>query len=278
MAEISGIGWLARRAPDGTLTPGATFNGWIGCTKVSDGCDHCYAEAQNKHYQWNQAGWGKGQPRKRTSPANWKAPFSWARKAKATGRPIRIFAGSLMDFLDSEVPPEWRSDLFSLINQTAQIAGPELVEWVMLTKRIELAHVLLPADWILEPPAYVRLGVTVENQARADQRIHKLLKVWSGKNFVSYEPALGPLDLTHDLDGYKGNEIYGPHIHWLACGGESGAGCREMPIEWALSVLDQCKEAGVPFFFKQLGGFPDKRHDPAGWPEELRVQELPEEI
>lgn len=260
MGETSAISWTD-----------ATFNPWVGCTKVSQGCRLCYAETQNNRYQWNPAGWGPGAPRKRTSAANWKKPIEWAKKAKAEGVTRRVFCASLADVFDPEVSQDWRSDLWYLINLTGEYGG---LEWLLLTKRPQYLAQMLPAEWIDNPPDYVRLGVTAEDQENYDRRWSKLARVWHGKNFVSYEPALGELDLG--LPFVSDNPLMtNVFPQWVICGGESGAGCRAMNPEWAEYVHVQCANAGIPFFFKQMGGYPDKRHDPSQWPPNLRVQEFP---
>src|SRR6185436_16033242 len=100
MGETTGISWTDH-----------TFNPWIGCTKVSPACDHCYAESMAKRYGW--AKWGAGQPRMRTSDANWRKPLQW-NKAHASGPRKRVFCASLADVFDAEVLQEWRGDLFEL--------------------------------------------------------------------------------------------------------------------------------------------------------------------
>lgn len=269
------ISWTATVLPDGTVLPGYSFNPWIGCTKVSQGCKLCYAETQNKRYGWTD-GWGPGAPRKRTSESNWKKPIQWDAQAWEDGIVRRVFCASLADVFDVEVPQEWREDLWTLICSTPNL------EWLLLTKRIESARVMLPSLWLVAPPYNVRLGVTAEDQENADKRIPQLLKVWKGKNFISYEPAIGPIDFAKYLWPIKKTTwsilelAETTAIDWIICGGESGSGCRPMDIEWARSVRDQCKNADTAFFMKQLGGFPDKRHEPELWPEDLRIQEFPE--
>jgi protein gp37 len=117
MAENSKIEWCDH-----------TFNPWIGCQKVSPGCDHCYAEAMmDKRY--GRVQWGPHGERKRTSEDNWKKPLAWAKRAN--GHRPRVFCASLADWLDNRVPLQWRSDLGRLIEAT-----PEL-DWLLLTKRPE---------------------------------------------------------------------------------------------------------------------------------------------
>lgn len=261
MGEKTGITWCD-----------ATFNPWIGCTKVSQGCKYCYAETQNIRYNWNPAGWGSGSERKRTSPANWKKPFQWARQAIADNVIRRVFCASLADVFDEEVPPDWRTDLWELIRDCAYLEETEIhnsgLEWLLLTKRPENIRRMLPDEWLHHPPYWIRLGVTAEDQENADKRIPELLVSWHGKNFISYEPAIGPIGICF-ADPFPGD------IDWVICGGESGAGCRPMNLNWARYMRDQCQNANIPFFMKQLGGHPNKRHDPAEWPEDLRVQEFP---
>jgi protein gp37 len=262
MSETTGIGWTDH-----------TFNPWIGCTKVSQGCKLCYAETQNNRYGWNPEGWGAGKPRKRTSAANWKKPIQWAKQAVKDGVIRRVFCSSLADVMDDEVPGEWTVDLTEMIESIGRYIGG--LEWLILTKRPENIRNVIPDEWLSDPPDYVRLGVTCEDQANANKRIPQLINAWKGKNFLSVEPMISRISLVGFASPTWGMIPESAFIHWVICGGESGAGCRPMDIEWARDLRDQCQTAGVPFFFKQLGGFPDKRHDPAGWPEDLRVQEFP---
>ncbi len=248
MGTTTGISWTDH-----------TFNPWIGCTKVSQGCKLCYAETQNKRYNWT-SGWGKGAPRRRTSPANWRKPIQWAKQAVADGVTRRVFCASLADVFDPEVPQEWRNDAWAVISETGKIGG---LEWLILTKRPENIARMFPAEWLQNPPDFIRLGVTGEDQENFNIRTYYLNTLWHGKNFISIEPMLGGIRLGVSK------------CDWIICGGESGAGCRPMELELARDMRDQCRAAGIPFFFKQLGGFPDKRHNPAEWPEDLRVQEFP---
>jgi protein gp37 len=257
------ISWTATVLSDGTTLPGYTFNPWIGCTKVSEGCRLCYAETQNKRYGWT-SGWGKGAPRKRTSAANWKKPLEWAKQAVKDRVTRRVFCASLADVFDPEVDQDWRDDLLELMYEASETIGG--LEWLVLTKRPENISEMLNYHLLAIAPDWLRIGVTVEHQNQID-RYATLAKAWRGKNFVSYEPALGPLQIIF--------ATYSLEIDWVICGGESGAGCRPMDLNWARDARDQCQIAGVPFFFKQIGGFPNKRDDPAEWPEDLRVQEFP---
>lgn len=252
-----------------------TFNPWIGCKKVSPGCDHCYAERQNAFYKWVPF-WGNAYHR--TSENNWKEPIKWAKEAVKDGVIRTVFCASLADVLDTNVSYTWQFDLWDLITETAEIGG---LEWLLLTKRSNSMDMIPPH--LNNPVSSVRMGVTAENQEMADIRIRDLLNNWHGKNFVSIEPMLGPINLEPYLQGepftknYKMNfglsEFEG--VNWVIVGGETGKGFRPMELNWANDLVTQCKEYETPVFVKQLGGWPDVRKDPAGWPLSLQVQEFP---
>ena len=273
MSEHTAISWCD-----------STFNPWIGCTKVSPACDHCYAARQDAFRKWTPEGWGG--PRRRTSAALWRQPLLWEREHEAFmlahGRRRRVFCASLADVFDNDVPPEWRADLFALISQTPHL------DWLLLTKRIGNAaqmmflarggHLpLLPNIW---------LGATICNQEEADRDIPKLLAVPARVRFLSIEPMLGPitlpgfnartswcpvcktivgdsLGLPHELQhGVSPMAAFDPGkhcasvydmLHWVICGGESGPQARPMHPDWVRSLRDQCAAAGVPFHFKQWG-------------------------
>ena len=231
-----------------------TFNPWTGCTKVSPACDHCYAEGWAKRS--GHVKWGSGQPRRRTSDANWRMPLKWNREAERTGVRPRVFCASLADVFDNEVDPAWRADLFRLIADTRNL------DWILLTKRVgnvmkmanEVADMprlgshtghLIAHQWRNgRPPKNVWLGATVVNQEEADRDTPKLLAVPAAKRFLSIEPMLGPMLLQeHALS----------RIDWVIVGGESGPGARPIHPDWARSIRDQCAAAGVPFLFKQWG-------------------------
>jgi protein gp37 len=118
-----------------------SFNPWIGCSKVSEGCENCYAEAGDNFRHWTPMGWGPGKPRHRTSAENWKEPLKWDRAAAANGIRTRVFCASLADVFDQEVDPSWRSDLWELIRQCPHL------DWQILTKRPEFIASCLPGDW-----------------------------------------------------------------------------------------------------------------------------------
>ncbi len=220
-----------------------TFNPWVGCTKISPGCDHCYAE-----------GWAKrsglvtwGEDRRRTSPANWRKPLKWNAE---TGhiRP-RVFCASLADVFDNEVPLTWRTDLFRLIHATPQL------DWLLLTKRI--GNVPTALQILGEPlPPNVWLGITVVNQEEADRDIPKLIEIPAYVRFLSCEPLLGPISfhgrwVEHTNVAIQENWLEA--LSWVIVGGESGPSARPMSPIWARDLRDQCAAVGTPFFFKQWG-------------------------
>ena len=236
-----------------------TFSPWTGCTKVSPACDHCYAEGWAKRS--GHVKWGSGQPRRRTSDANWRMPLKWNREAERTGVRPRVFCASLADVFDNEVDPAWRNDLFDLIDATRNL------DWLLLTKRIGNAARMLPsntshtdADGFAELYPHVWLGVTVVNQEEADRDIPKLLAVPAAKRFLSIEPMLGPVDLNYVRQRIQAQRsqlaraINGETwLDWVIVGSESGPGARRDPnmVSWVASLRDQCVDAGVAFLWKQ---------------------------
>ena len=257
MAENSKIEWCDH-----------TFNPWIGCQKVSPGCDHCYAEHMADHrFGWVE--WGPHGKRKRTSDDNWRKPRRWAKDAN--GHRPRVFCASLADWLDNKAPREWRSDLGRLIRAT-----PEL-DWLLLTKRPENYEKLAPWDLDKIPPN-VWLGVTCEDQPHYERRwaILSRARIRASVKFVSYEPALGPLT---KLQLEPGRSV----PDWIICGGESGTGARRMKPAWVRAVREECAELDIAFFMKQIGSNHDswptnirgKGDDMDDWPEDLRVRQFP---
>ena len=219
MAEQTEISWAD-----------ATFNPWIGCTKVSPACDFCYAARDNERRKW-VSGWGAGVPRRRTK--TWGNPLTWDRKAAVTGLRPRVFCASLADVFDNEIPDEWRTDLWALLRATPNL------RWILLTKRIGNAAKMLPADW---PYPNAGLMATLANQEEWDRDWPKLARTPATWRGVSAEPLLGPIDIgTAKPD-------------WLTVGGESGPQHRHTNPDWVRSLRDQCAANGVAFHFKQWGG------------------------
>jgi protein gp37 len=225
LAENSGIEWTTH-----------TFNPWIGCTKVSPACDHCYAEAYDKRYSGG-IHWGAKAARRRTGTDNWRKPLRWNKQAALDGVRPRVFCASLADVFDNAVPAEWRADLWKLIRDTPNL------DWLLLTKRPQNIAKMLPDDWG-SGYANVWLGTTVENQTEADRRIPHLLSVSAAVKFLSCEPLLGRVDLSGYLHG----------LSWAITGGESGPEFRHAEPDWFRLMRDQCAAANVPFLFKQWEG------------------------
>lgn len=230
MAEYSSIEWTDH-----------TFNPWTGCTNVSPGCDHCYAEAWSKrsgHVKWGN------NPRKRTTEQYWKAPLIWQARSDAFmaqhGRRQRIFCASLADVFDNQVEKTWRAELLRLIRECRGL------DWLLLTKRPQNIKKMLPQDWGKDGYPNVWLGFTAEDQERFDQRWKVLAAVPAVVRFVSYEPAIGPLRL------HAGEEL---QPDWLISGGESGPGARAMNPQWARDVMADCRKLGVAPFHKQWGAY-----------------------
>jgi protein gp37 len=228
MSEISAISWT-----------NSTFNPWIGCTRVSPACDHCYAARDNTRFHWTE-GWGAGMPRQRTSPRYWDEPKRWNKKAAQTGYRPRVFCASLADVFDNEVPPAWRNDLWQVIRDTS------LLHWMLLTKRIGNAMKMLPPDWKDGSFGHVGLMATLENQEVWDRDFPKLMAVPAAWHGVSAEPLLGPIDI--------GNA----RPDWIITGGESGPGFRPLDMNAVRSLRDQCVRGGIAFHHKQNGGIHGK--------------------
>ncbi|HET9015916.1 MAG TPA: phage Gp37/Gp68 family protein [Thermomicrobiaceae bacterium] len=213
----------------------ATWNPVTGCTKVSQGCKHCYAERMAKRLQaMGSARYRRGF-RVTQHPDLLDAPIHWR-------KPKLIFVNSMSDLFHERVPLDFIQRVYATMEQA---------DWhvfQVLTKRSErLAAVAPELPW----PGNVWMGVSVERQDVV-KRVDYLREVPAAVRFLSCEPLLGPLAL--DLTG----------IDWVIVGGESGPKARPMDLDWARSIRDGCQRASVPFFFKQLGGVVDKRgHDRA---------------
>lgn len=242
-----------------------TFNPWMGCQRVSPGCEHCYAESLvTNRMQLSVWGPPRTTPRKRTSPAYWKKPEQWQRAALKEGTRPRVFCASLADvFEDHPAVTPWREELFALIEQCPAL------DWQLLTKRPENLRRFLPRPWLERPLSHVWLGTTVEDQRRADERIPHLLSTPAAVRFLSCEPLVERVNLSrvappgfpHDAcdplrrNSYRGG-LESERIDWVIVGGESGTHSRPFDVSWARSIVKQCKDAGVPVFVKQLGAQP----------------------
>lgn len=221
-----------------------TFNPWIGCTRVSAGCEHCYAEALAARFKNTK--WGPKAERHLTSAFNWRQPIRWNARAALEGTHPRVFCASMADVFDDHpsIRPEWRNRLWNLIGETPHL------EWLLLTKRPHrwFAPFALPPGEIAPVfQRHVRLGCTIENDEAFEARGGALLNAHAlgWKTFVSYEPALGSVDWRPLLETGA--------IGWLIAGGESGPRARPAHPDWFRTARDQCAMFGVPYFFKQWG-------------------------
>jgi protein gp37 len=233
-----------------------TFNPWVGCTNISPGCDHCYAESWSKRS--GLVKWGNS-PRRRTSEAYWRAPLKWQAAAAAFqaqhGRRQRVFCASLADVFDNQADAAWRSDLYTLIRSTPSL------DWLLLTKRPQNIRKMLPKNWGDEGYHNVWLGTTCEDQERFDQRWPLLAQIPAIIRFVSYEPAIGPVRLKPSSN----------QPDWLISGGESGHGARSLDPEWVRSIIRDCEKWGVAPFHKQWGAY---RNNPLCYSEGLSAKEV----
>jgi protein gp37 len=220
MANSSSIEWTQ-----------ATWNPVTGCTKISPGCKHCYAERMAKRLKaMGQANYRNGfkltvQPHMLEAPLRWK-------------KPQLIFVNSMSDLFHKDVPTEYIQDVFAVMREA------HWHDFQVLTKRADrLAKVSSKLYW----PANVWVGVSVEN-AKYTPRIDCLRETGAQIKFLSLEPLIGPLP-SLDLRG----------MDWAIVGGESGPGARPMEAEWVLDIRNQCIEQDVAFFFKQWGGVNKKK-------------------
>jgi len=320
MGEHSNIQWTD-----------STWNPIVGCTIVSPGCTNCYA------MKWAHSGMKRikhydGTTKVVNGHAIWTglvrqapehiimAPLKWK-------KPRRIFVNSMSDLFHEDVPDEWIDRVFAVMALSPQHVFQVLtkrskrmrgyclrqkINEIVWDKADEFACDLrLPenhpsCDYLLGgkagaawPLSNIWLGVSCEDQTRADERIPDLLATPAAVRFVSAEPLLEDINFrrlritpTHHtiIDGLAGYDLEsGGHtkLDWIIVGGESGPGSRPFNLAWARSIIAQCKAAGVPVFMKQVGADPftndnlymtlkdRKGGDPLEWPEDLRVRQMP---
>lgn len=241
-----------------------TWNPITGCTPISEGCQNCYAKRMANRLK-GRYGYDKDNPFKVTlHPDKLDEPLKWK-------KPRMIFVCSMGDLFHEDVPTTFIDQVLEIIAACPQHT------FLALTKRPEnLKHKIYGTT---EENPYRQLGggdylsnlwlgVTAENQQRADERIPMLLQIPAVKRFVSIEPMLGPVRFKTEKEMYEEaagmglenmffsfNNINpnGIGLDWTICGGETGPGARPMHPDWARSLRDQCHAAGVPFFFKQWG-------------------------
>ncbi len=260
MADKTGIEWTD-----------ATWNPTTGCDKVSPGCDHCYAMTLaprlkamgSAHYQRDgnriTSGPGFGVS---VHPDAFDKPLRWT-------RPRRIFVNSMSDLFHAEVHADEIAEVFKVMALAPQHT------FQVLTKRHARMQSLVSGDLydrmaralrddpyftdqIKWPLPNVWLGVSVEDQKWADIRIPTLARTPAAVRFLSCEPLLGPIDVSarpsfDAVDQVHWKMDWRGSLDWVIVGGESGPGARPMHLDWARSLRDQCRDAGVPFFYKQQG-------------------------
>lgn len=244
-----------------------TVNLWWGCSKVNAGCKNCYAEALANRFGGGI--WGEKAKRKLIKSA-FKDLRKYQKQAKEAGTKYRIFCGSMMDiFEDSkflinhepQAETEWlRRKLFMEIEKGDY---PNLI-FLFLTKRPENINYMIPEKWhLLGVPRNVWFGLSLANQQITDEKLPFFADaVINAKKFLSIEPQVGPINiLSHIWPQFS-------PIRWVIQGGESGAKKRPFNLDWAYSMKDQCEEAGIPYFFKQI----DKVQR---IPMALQIRELP---
>lgn len=209
----------------------ATWNPVTGCTKVSPGCDNCYAQTFAERFRGVQGHpYERGfdlvlRPERLSQPPNWK-------------KPSRVFVNSMSDLFHVGVPDQYIMDVFKVMNDTPQH------QFQVLTKRPERLERLASR---LQRTPNIWMGVSVESPAYY-WRISRLQNVPAAVRFLSCEPLLAPLD-DLPLEG----------IHWVIVGGESGHHARPMEAAWVRNIREQCLRAATAFFFKQWGGVHKKK-------------------
>lgn len=219
----------------------ATWNPWIGCQRVSPGCDHCYMFSEMKRYGRNP------EHARRTNAATFNAPLHWK-------EPRLVFTCSWSDFFIAEAD-EWRPEAWDIMRRTPHLTYQVLTKRPTRMRDWFRKHGWLPNVWA---------GVSVESQDQA-HRLDVLAEIDAPVRFASCEPLLGPVDMSKWLYRFPGginaadgeyDEAWGPDLHWVIVGGESGPKARPFDLEWPKQIVDQCDAAGVPVFVKQLGAFP----------------------
>lgn len=211
----------------------STWNPWYGCSKVSPGCDNCYAQvwANRTAHSFSKV--------TRAAQSGFTAPIGWK-------KPRRVFVCSLSDFFHPDINEMTRAGAMQIMSTEA----PQHT-YMLLTKRPQYIKAMLRGSpWQDGIPGNVWMGVTAENQAQADIRLLQLQQVHAYVRFVSVEPMLGPVNLA----GW-------PWLNWVICGGESGPQARPMHPAWPLALRDQCETMQIPFFFKQWGEYFSLTHD-----------------
>lgn len=240
-----------------------TWNPITGCTPISEGCQNCYAKRLSNRLK-GRCGYDKDNPFSVTlHPDKLDQPLRWR-------KPRRVFVCSMGDLFHPKVKSQSIAEVFDIIAQAQNHT------FLILTKRprrmkavLEGFREIWECSCVGWPLPNLWLGVTAENQQRADERIPILLQIPAAKRFVSIEPMLGAVDLQSyvlgdtlcrcdgcmDLAKNAPEMWQAQRIDWVICGGETGPGARPMHPEWVRSLRDQCQASGTPFFFKSWGEY-----------------------
>lgn len=248
----------------------ATWNPTHGCTRVSSGCDNCYAEQISRQYGHTEHPWEpehadvvvQTKPEKLEEPYSWPArsPVAWAVDAPGDQHPCRVFVNSMSDLFHSAIDEDFIRRVVAVMRNR-----PEHIFQVLTKRPGRAAH--LDIDW----PANVWLGTSVEDDDVAE-RIDLLRDADAATLFVSFEPLIGPvggpIGAYPDLEG----------IDWAIVGGESGPAADRRPMDhaWARAIRDACREQDVAFFFKQSSGRhhgEGRRLQAAGFTDEAQLYE-----
>ena len=256
------------------------WNSVIGCTKCSPGCLNCYAE--RFAYRLACMGQKKYQKVISTDGGVWNSemfcdetvlnqPLDWH-------KPRRIFVCSMSDLFHPKVPFEFICKVMRVVEKCSQHT------FLILTKRPQIAYDFFGgtsgAGLSAPPLPNLHLGVSISNQAEADEKIPILLQIPSAVRWLSIEPMLGPIDFVNGIkepdgsDWWNGflmdtNEGIASHLHWVVVGCESGPKRRPCKTEWIYSVIKQCRSAGIPCFVKQIDITGKVVKMPKGFPQEL---------
>jgi protein gp37 len=244
MSGITKIEWSDR-----------VWNPVTGCTKVSPGCKNCYAETIAHRF------WGA---RKftdvRCHQDRLDEPLHWK-------KPARVFVNSMSDLFHEDVPDSFLAAVFHTMAQASWHT------FQVLTKRPERMREWLSRTVAPRPQTNIWLGVSVENQETANDRIPILLRTPAAVRFLSIEPLLEPVHLEYEWLGKTLSHLNAV-IDWVIVGGESGPKARHFDVDWARSIRDECRAANVAYFLKQLGsgrGLNDRNAaDPSEWPVDLQ--------
>jgi protein gp37 len=271
MSARTGISWCD-----------STKNLWSGCTPVSPGCAHCYAERDSKRYGYDFSQLHRHSTRNAAELCKWNdLPFYECQGCGARYAPTneqnelktcayclepdvvvndvrrRVFINSQSDFFDNRVPQEWRDEAYAIFERCPNL------DIILLTKRIGNVRKMVPQRWLESWPKHVRIGATFCNQEELERDLYKLLDLPAPVRFISFGPLLSDISfegLFANPDGVRVNgAVYFDatnaleQIQWVIVEGESGPGARPMHPDWVRSIRDQCITCEVPFHFKQWG-------------------------